>query len=358
MWAPAYPEQYPEVTPEQVEQARAVWGQYLDTSPDGVHWTRRPRRLLPMRHGDYMMVTRDERNGRWWLNERALNLFGRNAALRTSSDLVHWTDPAEMAVFNQPDSGFGHAYEWHGGITPFNYGNLNLGFLERWCNAGYGDGCELVSNRDGQPWQRVCPGTLFLDTGPAGSFDRVLVYPTHNAPIENGEKIFLFYTGGAAGTGAGMPMAMGLMWIMRDRFAGMAHSRREPGELLTKPLRIERDKLEVNAERLFAGAVQVGVRRTDGGFIDGYGTTAASSWPAAPAPRCAGRTRPTCASCAGRPCGSTSAWTARRCTPTGCTDPPARQPAATSNAVTLRVCRLNSTPIRWIGSPRPRYFAA
>ena len=34
------------------------------------------------------------------------------------------------------------------------------------------------------------------------------------------------------------------------------------------------------------------------------------------------------------------------------------QPSAASNAVTLRVSRLNSTPIRWIGSPRPRYFAA
>ena len=35
-----------------------------------------------------------------------------------------------------------------------------------------------------------------------------------------------------------------------------------------------------------------------------------------------------------------------------------RQPAATSNAVTLRVSRLNSTPIRWIGLPPPRYLAA
>ena len=34
------------------------------------------------------------------------------------------------------------------------------------------------------------------------------------------------------------------------------------------------------------------------------------------------------------------------------------QPSATSNAVTFRVSRLNSTPIRWIGSPRPRYLAA
>ena len=35
-----------------------------------------------------------------------------------------------------------------------------------------------------------------------------------------------------------------------------------------------------------------------------------------------------------------------------------RQPAATSNAVTLRVSRLNSTPMRWIGPPPPRYLAA
>ena len=35
-----------------------------------------------------------------------------------------------------------------------------------------------------------------------------------------------------------------------------------------------------------------------------------------------------------------------------------RQPSATSKAVTLRVSRLNSTPIKWIGSPPPRYFAA
>ena len=35
-----------------------------------------------------------------------------------------------------------------------------------------------------------------------------------------------------------------------------------------------------------------------------------------------------------------------------------RQPGATSNAVTLRVSRLNSTPMRWIGPPPPRYLAA
>lgn len=104
MWAEAYRDYYMDTTTEEIAHARTVMGQYLDTSPDGVHWTRRLKRLLPMRYGDYMMVTRDERNKRWWLNERALNVFGRNAALRTSSDLIEWSDPAEMAYFNQPDS--------------------------------------------------------------------------------------------------------------------------------------------------------------------------------------------------------------------------------------------------------------
>ena len=36
----------------------------------------------------------------------------------------------------------------------------------------------------------------------------------------------------------------------------------------------------------------------------------------------------------------------------------ADQASATSNAVMFRVSLLNSTPTRWIGSPRLRYFAA
>ena len=62
MWAPAYPDRYPNVSEQEVEQAQRAFGQYLDTSPDGVHWTRKPIRLLPAKYGDYMMVMRDERN--------------------------------------------------------------------------------------------------------------------------------------------------------------------------------------------------------------------------------------------------------------------------------------------------------
>jgi hypothetical protein len=278
MWAPYYPERYPKVTKEQVQQARATFGQYLDTSPDGIHWSRRPRRLLGA-VGDYMMVTRDQRNRRWWLNERVRGRGGRNAALRTSPDLIHWTDP--MLVFdNGPDSDFGKAFEWHGGITPFNYGNLNLGLLEKWPNTGYGATCELVCNRDGGPWQRVAPGTPFLDVGPEGAFDRALIYPTHNAPIRIGDRLYIFYTGGGTKTDPkkAIPMAIGVATIGLDRFAALANWRsRAPGRVLTRLVEVARPHLEVNVELFEGNPVRVALRSAEGAVLPGYDYDACQS---------------------------------------------------------------------------------
>jgi hypothetical protein len=139
MWRYARPEHYKNVTAEQEQQARHVFGQYMDTSPDGIHWTRRPQNIVQGAVGDYMMVMRDHRNQRWWLNERAHGGKGkgRNAALRVSDNLRDWSEP-RIVFDNLEDSDFGQAFEWHGGFTPFNYGNLNLGLLEKWPNYGFG----------------------------------------------------------------------------------------------------------------------------------------------------------------------------------------------------------------------------
>ena len=76
-------------------------------------WARKPVRLLSAR-GDYMMVMRDHRKKRWWLNERTHGQGGRNAALRSSKDLIEWTDP-ELIFDNLEDSQHGRLWEWHGG---------------------------------------------------------------------------------------------------------------------------------------------------------------------------------------------------------------------------------------------------
>lgn len=272
MWAPYYRDRYPNVTDEQLKQARAVFGQYMDTSPDGIHWARKPRRVLSA-VGDYMMVTRDHRNQRWWLNERAPGQGGRNAALRTSADLVKWTDP--VVVFGKgSDPDFGRKFEWHGGITPFNYGNLNLGFLERWPVTGFGATCELVFQREGKPWQRVAPGVQFLDIGPEGAFDRALIYPTHNGPIRIDDQLYIFYTGGGAkkDPNKGIPMAIGLATLRLDRFVALASWRNAAvGRVVTKPRKITRPALEINVESFELHPLRVAVTTADGKELPGFG---------------------------------------------------------------------------------------
>jgi hypothetical protein len=272
MWASYDKSKYPGVTDEQIKQAYKVHGQYMDTSPDGIHWARKPRRLVPA-SGDYMMVTRDHRNRRWWLNERAPGRGGRNAALRTSPDWVNWTKP-QIIFDNDAETNFAKDFEWHGGMTPFNYGNLNLGLLEKWPNTGFGATCELIVNRDGGPWTRVAPGVPFLDVGPEGSFDRTLIYPSHNAPIRLGDQLLIFYTGGGAKSlkMKGLPMSMGLAAVGLDRFAAMAQWRSDkPGVLVTKPAMIPGGRLELNVEQFERGAVSVAVTTSDGQGIPGFG---------------------------------------------------------------------------------------
>ena len=76
---------YPHITPEQVAQAYEVFGHYLDTSPDGIYWTRKPRRFHDS-VSDYMMVTRDYRNHRWWLNDRLPDAKGGLLTIGLRSD--------------------------------------------------------------------------------------------------------------------------------------------------------------------------------------------------------------------------------------------------------------------------------
>ncbi len=273
MWSRSFPGKYPNVTAEEIRRAQMNWGHFMDTSPDGIHWARKPQRISSPVVGDYMMVARDYRNGQWWLNERAKGKAPRNAALRTSKDLLHWSEPKIVFETDPQSEGEERFFEWHGGLTPFNYGSINLGFLEKWCNAGFGNGCELVMNRSGQEWNRIVPGQKFLDVSPEGSFDHLLVYPTHNSPVRFGDELFVFYTGGGANSHPqrGMPMAIGLATIKLDRFAGLSNFRgTDPGELVTNPLKLSRSHLELNLEPLDRTRVRVAVTDEKGEPIPGF----------------------------------------------------------------------------------------
>ena len=270
MWAPWYREQYPAVTDEEVRAARDIFGQYVVTSPDGIHFTTEPKLLTKAAAGDYMMVLYNDRTGEWLLNERPKVFERRNVGMRRSKNLYEWPDEPETVLFNDAASGFGTLWEWHGGITPFTYGNLDIGILEKWSNSSAFDYCELLSHRDGEPWRRVAPGSPFLQTGPEGSFDRSLAYPTHNAPIRVGDELYIYYTGMHGAAEDADNMAVGLATIGLDRFAGLGHTRMEAGMVLTKPFTLEHTTLSLNIEPLMRSGVRVEVRNEMNETVPGY----------------------------------------------------------------------------------------
>jgi hypothetical protein len=263
---------------EEIVAARAVWGQYMLTSPDGLHWSREPQLIRRVQGGDYMMVVRDYRHRRWWMNERCrmerLPGFGgaRTAGLATSDDLVHWSEHNEMTFVLNTEEGYGTLRQHHG-MTPFAYGDLDLGFLELWSVAGQGNWVELTCHRDGQPWQRVLPTERFLDIGPERAFDRVLAYPTHNPPVRLGDRLLIFYSGlgrdpvtNRLGHGA-----IGLATLGRDRFVSLSRFRHdEPGGIVTRPMAVTGPLLQVNVESFGGGVVRAAVKRPDWSAIPGY----------------------------------------------------------------------------------------
>ena len=273
MFAYAYPEAYPGVS---YEESMSYWkepfGQYVMTSPDGIIWDGKPVKVKGNCNGDYMMVTKDERNKRWWLNERPYSDSARNAGLNISDDIYRWDNPTENIFFNDETTGFGRIHEWHAGMTPFNYGGQNLGFLEVWSNLGFGSGFELISQREGDEWKRVVPGVNFFETGPEKSFDRLLAYPLHNAPIIMGDEIYIYYNGipGPEGKYADVTGGVGLAVIGLDRFVAFTHQRYDPGIVLTKVIEPATDILQINMEPFSGGYVKVAVKDAENKDIPGY----------------------------------------------------------------------------------------
>ena len=107
----------------------------------------------------------------------------------------------------------------------------------------------------------------------------MMAYPTHNPPWRVGDKLHIYYTGVCATPEQvgrkDLDMAIGLMTIGLNRFAGLANRRGHRlgagGSLLTKPFVVNHDLLEVNAEPLMRGRLKVAIMTPDENVFPGYG---------------------------------------------------------------------------------------
>jgi hypothetical protein len=264
-----------------IKRMWAARGKYLTSSPDGIHWNG-PLVWIKAASGggDYCGVTRDERNGSYWFNDRARagvpGIPGiRTAGLCQSKDLYHWPVGLEQVFPIGEYEDFGRRYEHHG-MVPFNYGDQDMGFLElsdpKRPVAGL-----LASHRDGQRWQLPNTHVPLLSIGPKGAPDDTIVAATRNAPIAVGDRLYIFYNGRRYTDDPTTTVSNIFLATMRlDGFAGMAvdpeavHRYGKPGALQTQPLTVTQDQLQINICG-HGGTARVSLADENAAPLPGYG---------------------------------------------------------------------------------------
>jgi len=237
-------------------------GVYGYTSPDGLHWTRMPKALIPQA-GDRSSIWHDTLRKKYIVFTRYAPIYrGRYIFRAESDDFVTWSTPELILHYSAIDQAHGIQ---HYGANGFAYGDMYLGFLEMFHVPYRRLDTELICSRDGRAWSRVCEGEVFLPNGPEGSFDWFWAFPAGTPPIRVGDELWFYYAGRMHPHGAPPPpihpggkpgeaprhaywSATGLAKLRADGFAAMDASGIE-GRLVTVPIQFDRgSKLLINAD--------------------------------------------------------------------------------------------------------------
>jgi len=282
------------------EDMKKFWSnraKYMLVSPDGIHWE---RKLIWIKDcsggGDYCGITRDERNKKWWFNERPLigipGIGFRAAGLTQSDNLYEWKDNIQQIFYLDEYEENGLKYQHHG-MTPFNYGDQDLGFLEL-SIIGCPKSAILGSHRDGEQWILPNGKNSFLSVGDQGSYDDEMVCFTRNAPVVVGDELYLYYSASSAGFNdkeaidtndhinyilktcrSTRKRILCLAKLRLDGFAGMtvdpmalARDNR-PAYLQTQPIEVIENDLRINIKNS-DGTAKVGLYYENARPIEGY----------------------------------------------------------------------------------------
>lgn len=263
-----------------IKKMRAPRAKYLTTSKDGIHWNAPLVRIKECFAGDYVGVTKDYRNNEYWFNERTpVGLPGigyRTAGLCKSKNLYSWPKRVEMVLFPEIFEDYGLRYQHHG-MTPFNYGDMDLCLLE--CSV---DGSPVAgilgSHRDGERWKRVNGNTPFLKIGERGAFDDSCIAVTRNAPFRKDDKLLFFYNGRHAKEGdwnEDVEGYIGLATIRLDGFVALKpdeiimRKHGLPAMVMTQLVEVREDILQLNIEG-HHGSAKVGLFDENVQPIPGY----------------------------------------------------------------------------------------
>jgi len=232
--------------------------------------------------GEYRAYFRDFRDGI------------RNIKTATSPDFVHWSEP-EWLVF--PEAPVEHLYTNQ--VTPYYRApHLLIGFPMRYTDRGWVDSTDklshpelrrlrssvsprygsavtdalMMTSRDGLTFRRwgeaiIRPGPARTDSWVYG--DNMIAWGIIKTKSERSQSPAELSVYATEGYWTGQAMNIRRYAFRIDGFVSV-HAPLSGGELITKPLVFEGDKLEINYSTSAAGGIWVELQDLDGRPIAGY----------------------------------------------------------------------------------------
>ncbi len=169
-------------------------GVCVSYSPDGFHWED-PKLVMDtmdVTDADCVLSQREPTTHKWigYFRPRT-HPKRRFVGYSESTDFDHWTYPSMLLTPDDQDDEWTEFY----GLTVACVGRWRIGCL--WVmhnNPDYSPmTTELVYSRDGRSYHRAMPRVQFLQLGPDGSADSLMVTPI--ALIESDKEFLLYYHG-------------------------------------------------------------------------------------------------------------------------------------------------------------------
>jgi hypothetical protein len=250
-------------------------GYYVAFSPDGTHWKTEPEPVFtydPVR--DTMNTMWDPRTQRYIAFVKQQVDHKRARFLSESTDFLHWSKPAPILAADAQDGPTTELYN----NTGFPYQGMYLGLLTIFhpqpLTNIYLD-IQLISSRDGRRWERVGDRTPVIPAGRMNiDWDFGFQSAASGAPVRVGDELWIYYSGRSYRHPVdGQERepnhgAIGLAKLRLDGFASM-DAGEEEGTLVTKPLRVDEERLFVNADASH-GALRVEIMDESGAPVNGF----------------------------------------------------------------------------------------
>ena len=270
-------------------------GHYMVYSPDGIRWSAPP---------DMPDVRCNECGGLLWDESRAdfvdpnktghaLEMFNREdmrvghmrcIAVATSDDGRIWSPYrvvlAPNLFFDEP---FDEFYHLHG----FRWGGSYVGYLRVYHNTPESGAAprqridiQLATSRDGETWERVCPGQNFIQSAEPRQWDFGRLAIGNGPPVCVGDQMRIYYCGqptdhrggdglggrGENGLDRGYTAKIGLATTRKDGFVSLDAD--GEGELTTHPVSAGGHlRLNVDAS---GGSCRVELQDPAGKPMDGF----------------------------------------------------------------------------------------